>query len=1103
MSLLTTLGPPAAVADLPPDLVEKIEAALPAKATAVPQRDRTVLIFSFCKGFQHGAIPCAAHTLKRLGEKTGAYEPVVSDDVTMFRPENLTRFDAVIFNNTTGTLFDDPTLKDSLLQFVRNGKGIVGVHAATDCFYDWAEFGEMMGGYFDGHPWNEEVTVKVDDPGHPVVAAFGGESFVVADEIYQFKAPYSRDKLRVLLSIDPTATDMSKSGIKRSDYDFAVSWVRGYGKGRVFYCSLGHRNEIFWNPAVLRHYLDGIQFATGDLDADTMPSTELAQARGETMPLADALVAARKYEHGASRLPLSVIAEHVRAALEDAFRREEMTTHLVRLVESDNATVAGRAFACRQLALIGGPDCVPALAELLIDPELSHMARYALERIPGQAATAALRDAMTKLDGELRIGVINSIGRRGDLGAVIQMRQIAEGADDATLLAAVDAAGKIGGLNSERMLFRVAVVAAERRDDRLKAAVLDALIRMAEQHVADGEMAKARAMYMRLYGETNPEAVRVAGLRGLAFVDPVGSVTLILDLLSEEDPLWAGTAARLIVDLPGDQITREFAAALAEVPEEAKVPLIDALAERGDPAAGSAVTALIGRSAEEVEAAAIRALATVGDASSVPLLAGLAAGKDESAQNSLDLLRGEDVDAAMAAEMEEATPPIRRELARSLGARNAVAQIPALLRHAEFDRDRLVRGEVFRSLGKLAGREQMSDILRVLVNAQTDDDREAAEECLVTVCTRAGGREDCARLAAGALADIDREPVQCSMLRVLGRIGGGTAFEAVRRAAEGGSPAAETTALAALQDWPDPDAAGDLLRIAQVTADPRLRAAAFGGFVQTAGLPSERPAVETVDMYGQALGAAADDYEIRLVLDGLAKIGHLDAVKLAERYVSDGAVGRDAAAAVLAAASAVSGEHPDEALAAAERILESFTDDAELLAAAGRAVDQIQRNQDFITQWEFAGPYTKEKHGGGELFDVAFAPESAGAVQWKGIPADAVVAPGIIDFLKMGGGSNCCCYLVAEIVSSGRQDIRLEMGSDDGLKVWLNGEVIHANNAMRGLTVGSDVVRASLKAGSNILLLKITQGGGDWRVCCRIRSADGFHLEDIEFRLPE
>jgi len=271
------------------DPIAKVKAALPDEAYVKPEKHRTLLVFTLCRGFRHTVIPLGAEALQLLGEKTGAYSAVASDDIALFEPDGLARFDAVCLLNTTGELFLPPDFKDlaraektaaqerdaglkkSFLDYLRHGKGLVGIHAATDCFYEWPDFGVLMGGYFDGHPWNEEVTLKLDEPDHPLNGMFDGQPLVVADEIYQFKAPYSRDRLRVLLSLDTSRTDMNKKGIKRTDGDFAVSWVHTVGQGRVFYCSLGHRDDIFWSPKVLRHYLAGIQFALGDLPAPSAP----------------------------------------------------------------------------------------------------------------------------------------------------------------------------------------------------------------------------------------------------------------------------------------------------------------------------------------------------------------------------------------------------------------------------------------------------------------------------------------------------------------------------------------------------------------------------------------------------------------------------------------------------------------------------------------------------------------------------------------------------------------------------------------------------------------------------------------------------------------
>jgi type 1 glutamine amidotransferase len=248
-----------------------IEAALPDHPVVEPQERRALLIFNLSKGFVHESIRWVDFAVVRVGEKTGAFSATVSSDTTMFTPERLAGFDAVLFNNNTGEPFSDPDLRANLLEYVRNGGGIVGLHAATDGFFEWPEFGEMMGAYFVSHPWNEEVTLRVEEPEHPLTAAFPSTRYVVADEIYQFRKPYSRTRLRVLVSLDTASLDLERDGVERSDGDFAVAWVRREGSGRVFYSSLGHRFEIFTDPVILQHWLAGIQYALGDLQAEDAP----------------------------------------------------------------------------------------------------------------------------------------------------------------------------------------------------------------------------------------------------------------------------------------------------------------------------------------------------------------------------------------------------------------------------------------------------------------------------------------------------------------------------------------------------------------------------------------------------------------------------------------------------------------------------------------------------------------------------------------------------------------------------------------------------------------------------------------------------------------
>ncbi len=258
--------------------VQKIEQAMPTKAVVKPARARKLLVFNRCEGFRHSSIPYWDKALEIMGRKTGAFSVEISDDMNVFRAESLARFDAVCFNNTTGLKFNPektPELCKALMDFVKGGKGIVGIHAATDNFNEWPEAREMMGGKFTGHPWGAGGTwaIKIDEPNHPLMAPFKGKGFKIKDEIYRTDPPlYSRAKQLVLMSLDLSdPATKGVGGLKPADEDTGISWVKQWGKGRMFYCSLGHNHDVTWNGPVLECYLRGIQFALGDFKVDTKP----------------------------------------------------------------------------------------------------------------------------------------------------------------------------------------------------------------------------------------------------------------------------------------------------------------------------------------------------------------------------------------------------------------------------------------------------------------------------------------------------------------------------------------------------------------------------------------------------------------------------------------------------------------------------------------------------------------------------------------------------------------------------------------------------------------------------------------------------------------
>jgi type 1 glutamine amidotransferase len=377
-----------------PDDVTAMIAALPATAPAKLKQPRKVLVLGKAAGFVHSSIPLAGRTIEEMGKKTGAWSTTITYDPADINEANLKQYDAILLASTTGAFLDDPNdaaataaRRKALLDFVRGGKGLAGIHAATDSYHQnrpstdapagagrgggrggagtavaaqfvaqgdkngdqkisreefagladawytkidtanagsvsqadfpqrfvalmpapptpaapttpvrgngqapatnlgpdnqvgtWPEFNTMIGGFFKFH-WNDgqEITVKVDDPNSPLTAMFKGKpQMVIVDETYTMaRDTYSRKNLRVLTSIDYAKMipeDKAKESNPRPDGDYALSWIRRDGKGRVFYEAHGHNEKVYANPQILEHVLAGMQYVLGDLQADDSPS---------------------------------------------------------------------------------------------------------------------------------------------------------------------------------------------------------------------------------------------------------------------------------------------------------------------------------------------------------------------------------------------------------------------------------------------------------------------------------------------------------------------------------------------------------------------------------------------------------------------------------------------------------------------------------------------------------------------------------------------------------------------------------------------------------------------------------------------------------------
>jgi len=234
-----------------------------------PRRKRVLAWGDTITAFQHDSVSHALATMERLGRESGAFETYIRTDSQLITKQpitggprntrNLDYFDAIFYFGTGDNL--NAQQKKDLLSFIRDdGKGFVGAHTGDDAFFEWPEFGEMIGGYFDGHPWGQfDAPIIVEDRAFPAMKHFPAR-FTIHDEIYQHK-DFSRDKVHVLARLDGEKLDYTKPNIHRTDKDFPVAWTKMYGKGRVFYATFGHAAETWDDPNVQKLYLEATRWA--------------------------------------------------------------------------------------------------------------------------------------------------------------------------------------------------------------------------------------------------------------------------------------------------------------------------------------------------------------------------------------------------------------------------------------------------------------------------------------------------------------------------------------------------------------------------------------------------------------------------------------------------------------------------------------------------------------------------------------------------------------------------------------------------------------------------------------------------------------------------
>ncbi|NLC56085.1 MAG: hypothetical protein GX774_04535, partial [Armatimonadetes bacterium] len=453
-----------------------------------------------------------------------------------------------------------------------------------------------------------------------------------------------------------------------------------------------------------------------------------------------------------------------------------------------------RIDACRQLAVVGTRQVVPLLARLLADEELSHMARFALQPMPGSAVDAAFRAALKRVKGPLLVGVINSIGARRDAAAVTPLASLLRDGDPAVVAAAAAALGAIGTPAAADRLEQALASAPS----SLRPALHEGGLLCAERLLQQGQRERAAALFDRIRAEQAPAVVRAAALRGALAARGEEGLPLLLEQLHGTDAALAGAALWVAQrELPGPAVTEALAQALDQLPAERQPALIEALAQRADAAALSALLATARSGAMPIRLTALRVLPGLGSAEVVPVLVDALAEPD----NEVSSAAREALAALPAGELAAAIDPLLRSPeARSqlagidLAVRRGLSRFAPALLEVGASAEPQVRLAALKALGALAGAAEFPGLLKVMAGADEELELDAAEQALAAVCARMGDAEECAAKLAAGLAPA-APPQRAALLRVLAELGGARALQAVREALGDADPEVKATAL--------------------------------------------------------------------------------------------------------------------------------------------------------------------------------------------------------------------------------------------------------------------------------------------------------------------
>ena len=612
-----------------------------------------------------------------------------------------------------------------------------------------------------------------------------------------------------------------------------------------------------------------------------IPSGLAAESTSSTITI----TALQDYDFGQSREALASIEATVRTCPVSDYPTIE--AQLLAALASPKTTLAGKQFICRMLRRVGSASSVPALAKLLPNKDLSHMARFALQHMNTPQAGSALRQSLATLTGDLRIGVIGSIGLKRDDTSVAALIPLLANSDEATTHAVIKALGHIASPNALRALSKAKV------NTPLQAELNDAILKCADKQLAQGNSRQAAAIYRKMTASSYTTWIRIAAYRGLVQAEQEKSVPLILTLLKDSNLDLQRAAAKFIASLSGTAITQALGKQLNTLPANAQILLLSSLEARGDKAATPYVAQTLSHPDTGVRIAAIGALSALGDASVVQALAQASSDSalKKAAMTSLSRISGPGTTKALVDMVTgNAKSPVRVNVIETLISRNETEATSALLTVTK-DPDTKIRQTAYKALGELATATEIPALVALLLKAPNSGERNTLEQATVTIIRRTDSSDPTALIRGLTQANENTKP---NFLRALATIGDTASLKAVRTQLTSPDENAQKAAIRALATWPNAAPLEDLMTIARTGATSTHKILAIRGAIMLITLPANRRSVQTVDRLKQANALAQRPEEQKVILAAMAKYPCQEALDFANQAKDNTALRREA-----------------------------------------------------------------------------------------------------------------------------------------------------------------------------------------------------------------